>query len=62
MAAKKNQGKLPAKAPRGRAGKATNLSAIHGKRVTIQAKDVKHVIYVGKILALYSKILQDLPA
>ncbi|KAF1949331.1 histone-fold-containing protein [Byssothecium circinans] len=41
---------------------ATNLGAIHGKRVTIQAKDVKHVISVGKILAPYSKILQDLPA
>ncbi|KAF1957162.1 hypothetical protein CC80DRAFT_411443, partial [Byssothecium circinans] len=41
---------------------ATNLSAIHGKRVTIQAKDVKHVISVSKILAPYSKILQDLPA
>ncbi|KAF1951411.1 hypothetical protein CC80DRAFT_424714, partial [Byssothecium circinans] len=41
---------------------ATNLSAIHGKHVTIQAKDVKHVISIGKILAPYSKILQDLPA
>ncbi|KAF1953739.1 hypothetical protein CC80DRAFT_506934 [Byssothecium circinans] len=100
MATKKNQGKLPAKAPYGRASKgnsaqvrealilgvaslvsraldalqattkaflvdilqAINLSAIHRKCVTIQAKDVKHIISVSKILALYSKILQDLPA